>query len=520
MKRNKTTTACEECRTRKKKCDGKRPICEPCREHGRECRWTNFSGRSEKLTKKYIAELETEVERLQQSELHHSIPDQIQLPSPSTLPTTKNTSPLQDQALSMSQSSVPALSQHTSPAEGDINRSTNNISSQAIETIVRPLQSVGSIINSTLSKPRNAFGTASIGNFVSQVVKNVDNGINSTDWVQPFQQDLTSKEMQLGATRLVTPGLGHALPPRETANLLLSAYWQYIHPIFPFVDRIEVEDSFDTLWSRNEHSTDDTVFIYVLNLIFALAARVSSFIDPEQRNDVAKTFVTRAQQAHSLDFWTIGDFQSVQALLLLGLHFHSTDPHYSWMAVSMATRTAQSLGLHLSDTSEKLPTIRARELVRRVWYGCFVMDCIVTQTYGRPSMLSKDTTAVVPLPLPLDEARMSLDTDETIAAKVGSPSMMDAFVQSIKMYEILAEILARFYDTRSKLGRETSTDYENLLVSSSGKTVLSFEHKLAEWLERLPSHLQASETEMSHTIFARQAVILRQRYASSSFSNI
>lgn len=39
-----------------------------------------------------------------------------------------------------------------------------------------------------------------------------------------------------------------------------------------------------------------------------------------------------------------------------------------------AVRTAQSLGLHLPETSAEVEDERERELWRRVWYGCVLMD--------------------------------------------------------------------------------------------------------------------------------------------------
>lgn len=511
MKRNKITTACEECRTRKKKCDGKRPVCEPCREHTRECRWTSYSGRSEKLTKKYISDLETEVERLQKQQSQHPNFEQTSLSSPSIMGTASNSSPLQEQIFTVSSSSAPYSSQHISPTSLPVSDEFNALN-QDIGSRQQQEPSVSSVINESLTKSRNALGTASIGSFVSQIVKNVNHVNQPTDWVQPFQQDSNAERMKSGATINATSGLGYALPPRRTSDTLLATYWQYIHSIFPFVDRIEVESSYHELWTANDNEQIDTLFLYILNLIFALAARLSLSIDPGQRDEVAKTFVTRAQDAHNIDFWSMGNFRSVQALLLVGLHFHTRDPHSSWIAVSMATRIAQSLGLHLPETSENLPSVRAREIVRRVWYGCVVMDCIVTQTYGRPSMLSKEVTTAVPLPLSIDETLLPADLDQTFTMNLGSPSVMDAFIHSVKLYEILADILSHFYTTRSRNDRESITDYEYLLASSSGKTVLPFENRLTQWYETLPSHLQASEAGTWDTSFVRQAVILRQRY--------
>jgi hypothetical protein len=40
-KKTRVTTACESCRTRKRRCNGVRPVCGNCQELGYECVWTS-----------------------------------------------------------------------------------------------------------------------------------------------------------------------------------------------------------------------------------------------------------------------------------------------------------------------------------------------------------------------------------------------------------------------------------------------------------------------------------------------
>jgi hypothetical protein len=72
--------------------------------------------------------------------------------------------------------------------------------------------------------------------------------------------------------------------------------------------------------------------------------------------------------------------------------------HQCWMVIGLAVRTAQSLGLHLPETSAQISSPRRQQMTRRFWYGCVLMDTTL-MTYGRPTMVKSHAATVVPLPL-------------------------------------------------------------------------------------------------------------------------
>ena len=84
--------------------------------------------------------------------------------------------------------------------------------------------------------------------------------------------------------------------------------------------------------------------------------------------------VVRAQDLLPLSPWHPASVELVQYLLLTSQYLQSTNhPHQTWMVVGSAIRTAQSVGLHLVETSAA-QELEDRELLRRIWYGCVLMD--------------------------------------------------------------------------------------------------------------------------------------------------
>ena len=121
--------------------------------------------------------------------------------------------------------------------------------------------------------------------------------------------------------------------------------------------------------------TDERTFVATLDIIFALATQLVESLSTEQRSEASHVFFRRAQDLVELHLWDPGALELIQYLLLTSQYLQSTNhPHQTWMVVGSAVRIAQSLGLHLPETSAAQTAMGRRELMRRVWHGCVLMD--------------------------------------------------------------------------------------------------------------------------------------------------
>lgn len=246
----------------------------------------------------------------------------------------------------------------------------------------------------------------------------------------------------------------------------------------------------------------DASLICTLNIIFALSCQLDTTISAIQRQTSAGVFIKRAQDL--LDIWRIpACLESVQVLLLLSQYLQSTnEPLQCWLFVGFAVRIAQCLGLHLSSTTANEPSPRRREMMRRAWQGCVLLDRFTALSYGRPCMISREMASTSPLPSIVDEEHITNGQQATVQPN-GIPARMAFFAETLQLYVILEELLSSSYSGGAR------DDFP---------TYFALEAKLAKWESQLPAHLkvefynQQIPASATDGVFMRQAVVLRQRF--------
>jgi hypothetical protein len=221
-------------------------------------------------------------------------------------------------------------------------------------------------------------GTSSVANFMSQIQSTVDARISPKQGIQAPQSTTSYSLSSLGsmphsAKSRVSPE--YVLPPRKTADQLLKTYWTQVHNLYPFIHRQSFLQVYQRLWTGDQLDSDSPVFPCILNSVFAVASQLSEDSPPAQREALASEYFERAKislQAFILD---VGSFEVIQVLLIMAQYLQSTNSRdRCWIVVGLAIRLAQSLGLHFPETSANLQRQVDREMARRVWHGCVMMD--------------------------------------------------------------------------------------------------------------------------------------------------
>ncbi|KAF2844119.1 hypothetical protein T440DRAFT_512370 [Plenodomus tracheiphilus IPT5] len=534
-KRQKVEVACDLCRSKKIKCDSVRPVCGPClkkESNSLRCSWEGNLSRSQQTSRAEVLRLKRRIEELESHALvqrggtHTSIrhndvnsgveasevqivqaPNQrpasvIELGSPTT---TRPTEYTRDQMPTTPVS--PALTQPSVVSQPTIDRAL-------LRSAAVPSDSASRTVRSS-SGDHQFFGAPSAVSFLGQMRNAIQQKLGLSETMLPEREDLQSAV--LGANiQSGTRALDYVLPARRRADKLLSLYWDIVHPLYPFLDRQDFLAQYDALWKSQESDKDDPVFLCSLNLIFALSSQLDEDVPPEARQSSADVFYERAKG--SLDLWNLDTLQCVQMLLLLSIHLQSScvlNP--SWMIIGVAIRTAQSLGLHHGETSTRIASHKDRELSRRVWHTCVLLDRMAAMTYGRPSMIIASLDTQVPLPLSVDEGSFSAG-QRLLNPDPRSPSTVEFFVQSLRLFDILAEVLIRFYPGHHEKGCAIQEQLEKFLgktAADSRESILETDRRLREWERNLPTQLKIDQSSLDSGIsytFTSQAVILRQRF--------
>jgi hypothetical protein len=233
------------------------------------------------------------------------------------------------------------------------------------------------------------FGSSSAGSFMRQIKSAIDAKVGLP---QPTPSELggcrTSLFMMSPATTTTgnrDESFEYVLPSRKTADSLTGVYWNLVHTLYPFLDRERFEAAYESIWSGSSSGVDERMLMCTINVMFALSCQLAPSIEAEQRERSAKMYFKRAQDLLRLDLWDIGSTELIQCLLLMGQYLQSTStPHQCWMVVGHAVRIAQGLGFHQAESSFDLHSPRERELARRIWHGCILMDRYAHLTLSLP----------------------------------------------------------------------------------------------------------------------------------------
>lgn len=245
--------------------------------------------------------------------------------------------------------------------------------------------------------PRDEFyGNSSAASFIKEACDSVM-GVPET----PNAPSSTATRHPMTARTIGATGLkclnsaSLALPSRSLADHLVERYFDRVFYLYPVFHRPSFERAYKALWepvapgpSRGAHAqssdlvglgaspnggADSIVFHCALNAIFALGSHFSDLTGLD-RDATAYTFFFRSQKYLGLDFLESETLGVVQALLIMTVFLQSTPfAGRCWNSVGIACRLAQGLGLH-TDASGSRKTPIEKEIRRRVWHGCVVLD--------------------------------------------------------------------------------------------------------------------------------------------------
>ncbi|UKZ95959.1 uncharacterized protein TrAFT101_010765 [Trichoderma asperellum] len=279
------------------------------------------------------------------------------------------------------------------------------------------------------------------------------------------------------------------LPLRSNADDFLRCYFEFIHPLFPLLHKGSFTSRYNRLWLPCDNSRsgkEDIVFMCNMNLVFALGCQFSDLAHPSHRASVANEFYKMSRQVLLYDILGSTSVSVVQWLLLSGVYLQSTSyASHCWNSIGLAIRLAQSLGLHLEYPESKSENQLSREMRRRIWHTCVVLDKLLAMTFGRPTMVNGSYGT--PMPSLIDDEYLCTD-GEGIQPK-GVNSRMGLFVYSCRLFEILKDILSSFYAVDA-----SSEPICESRLHSMVSEVLNFNRRLDDFITSLPNYLKTAKS--------------------------
>ncbi|KAH9439122.1 Cutinase transcription factor 1 alpha [Pyricularia oryzae] len=256
------------------------------------------------------------------------------------------------------------------------------------------------------------------------------------------------------------------LPPRSLCDELIDAYFKWIHPIVPVINRTHFMNQYND--PKNPPS------LLLLQAILLAGSRVCTnpaLMDANgSSTPAALTFYKRAKALYDANYED-DRVTLVQALLLMGWYWEGpedvTKNVFYWTRV--ATVVAQGSGMHRSVESSQLSRAD-KKLWKRIWWTLFTRDRSVAVALGRPVHIN------------LDDSDVEMLTEEDFNEdEPGLPSQyppdqrhVQFFLQYVKLCEIMGLVLSQQYSVASKGRQRNPIDLTHSDMA------------LADWLQNCP----------------------------------
>ncbi|TVY62752.1 putative transcriptional regulatory protein PB1A11.04c [Lachnellula suecica] len=324
----------------------------------------------------------------------------------------------------------------------------------------------------------------------------------------------------------------------EIFKLHFSTEMPFLHPT-TFRNRMRLAwQPKDPSVATTDNSDSNVLLLGVLTLTARfqpdLVERHSSSGDPTAASEYYATALASAF-GPTIRGLTHPTLERIQALLMLGLYeWGQTRGLSAWVYVGIATRLAQSMGLpHVDDPSirvlkgplsndslrgsivKKLPEPREllteKEVQRRTWWSCFIMDRMLSAGKCRPTMTEVEKLRVQ---LPCSDGQFLfqntvhtgfLDTKWLEEAEQAERKAERDEIASddnvLKWYIRLVEIFGRFSEWSYAGGRRT----EKTPPWDEGTEFFQLRHELEHFKQALPSNLTFTDSNLSAHIEGRNA---------------
>ncbi|KAI1861344.1 uncharacterized protein JN550_010874 [Neoarthrinium moseri] len=488
QKRRRVTRACDECRRKKIKCDGKQP-CTHCQVYSYECTYDKPSNRRRNPAPQYIEALEN---RLQRAEalLREFMPD-VDLNDASLDPAVQQEFRLREQA------------RNKAVKKEDVSGSA---SIKSEERLMSMISGVGQLEFD--DKGDYDFHGPSSGNVFFRRMKNHFKSLLGRDYHVPVLprppkpssiMNIDSPQLSAisspGSSRRGVPSDVCDLPPKVIARRLCSYSLKYATCLLRIVHVPSFYTILDNIYENppgklGTYGTDEDRGLALLYSVLALGCMYNVADDKESKKAPYEIATDQGLKYYNSarfllpDITDCRDLTSLQALLFMILFVQSiSNLSTCYGFVGIALRSALRMGLH-RNLPHARDTVIDVESRRRVFSVCRQLDIYVSAVLGFP-MLLNDEDIDQPLPTPVDD--QFITKGGLIPVPAGTTSFFEAFNAHAQLMDILSKIIKQIYPLK---GFEQDAAEGGQAASSfmiSYAQVKEMEKVLQKWNEDLPA---------------------------------
>ncbi|KAG5954665.1 hypothetical protein E4U58_007522 [Claviceps cyperi] len=520
QKRRRVTRACDECRRKKIKCDGKQP-CTHCSVYSYDCTYDKPSNRRRNPAPQYIEALES---RLQRAEglLRKFMPD-VDLADPNLDPAVQQEFNAREQARVHGSRARSHIAHAPAPAPAP---------SPAPDSGAKLMTMIDSIGQLDLDDKGgwDFHGTSSGAVFLKRMKEHFRGLLGPV--IKGPSMSRSERASGLTALDVRIPGAGTSsilsslphyteLPPKDVARRLCYYSLSCATCLVRIVHIPSFNERFERVYDHPVETLnqEDTHFLGLVHAVIALGCMYNNLEDKNPVSGGYKLAIEeglkyyRAAKALLVDIADCRDIVSLQALLFMTLFLQATSNLSScYSYVGIALRSALRIGLHRHLEHEKIGVIE-QEVRKRVFYVIRQMDIYVSTMLGFPLLLNIDD---VDQPFPTEVDDEFITHSGIIAPALGAPSFFEAFNAHTRLMEVLGKIAKSVYPMHvqgqpSGPGDSGQGDSGTTSCLISYGSIKEIEAELHTWYERLPAMWRPSPDGPIEVVRVRH--LLRFAYA-------
>ncbi|EGP88277.1 uncharacterized protein MYCGRDRAFT_10667, partial [Zymoseptoria tritici IPO323] len=518
-KRRRIARACDMCRKKKIKCDGKMPKCSHCENYKTECIFTHVEKkRAPPKGAKYIEGLENRLGRMESllrlsgllaendrgrtdlGTLEKRLAERGKVGNGTGSPASP-TSPAMNRA---------NKNGSTPNGNGSIASSVEKTSADAAPQDVAKdedglADQMCSLITNTAGETRYIGSSSGFSIFSPKGI----------DWVNAKTGDKSFQKMIAKQGAEEKEGWEHwkpevfndlfhrkifkPLPGREECQALLKDYFENFNCMFPLFHEPTFMHLVDKHYSMEPY--DGAGWWASLNVALAIGhrLRVMSNVTGSEEDEVAWAYLKNAMAVMTELTMRSNDLLSVQALLGMALFLQGTpNPQPSFFLVSAAVRLAHSIGLHKRGSGFNLNEVE-NEQRKRVFWIAYLLDKDICLRSGRPPAQDDDDMNVeLPSENPPDHIGSIPLSDEN-----GKSGTMNLFRLMCRFAGIQSRVYKQLYSV--KASRQSDGELLN--------TIGELDAQLEEWKDSIPLDFRPEhEIKAAHTPLILHIVVLHFAY--------
>ncbi|KAL1641248.1 Gypsy retrotransposon integrase-like protein 1 [Diplodia intermedia] len=524
QKRRRVTRACDECRRKKIKCDGKQP-CTHCTVYSYECTYDQPSNRRRNAAPQYVEALESRMKRAEA--LLGAILPNVDLDDPALVaslqegvlpPLPQAQAPPQAQAQARPFAAPDGQMAHAQ-ADRPMRVDTMNPQAQSGEGQLESMVRATGQLDLDEHGYWDYHGHSSGLSFVRRMRERFDfmgrgEGESSPfPLTRPLSHVFESpKSVQDSPATFDNAVLGGAeLPSREKARELCDTALNDASALLRVVHLPSFWKSFETLYGKlpEEYGAAENSFLPLLYTVLALGtlfSRTSEDLDEVGYENAINQGVQYFKAARNiLDIAMCRDLHALQAVIFMILFLQSSAKLSTCYAyIGIALRSALRMGLHRSMNDRFNPI--ENETRKRIFWVIRKMDIYVGALLGLPHTMSNEDVDQE-LPAALDDEYIT--ETEYLTQPPSHVSLITACNAHTTLIDILAKVVRVVYPIKGKTHILQGQKIMSYTVSYAD--IRELEKDLQQWMENLPMALKPGGE--ASILITRVRQLLRMAYA-------